>query len=57
MTDHGDGEQKPVFTVAPEDVELRRRELLARLGRFAGYAAPASVAVFSMKAGASSATC
>jgi hypothetical protein len=44
-------------TVENKTLELHRRDVLARLGRFAGYAAPASVAVFSMKAGASSATC
>lgn len=49
---------KPVHKVAEnKTLELHRRDVLARLGRFAGYAAPASVAVFTMKAGASSATC
>jgi hypothetical protein len=58
MTDQVDGDQASVpLAVAPKDIELRRRDLLARLGRAAGYAAPVSVALLNMKAGASSATC
>lgn len=43
--------------VSNEDIELRRREVLERLGSLAGYVAPVSVAMLAMKASASSATC
>ena len=39
------------------DFDRRRREVLARLGRAAGYAAPVTVAMMSMKANACSMTC
>lgn len=37
-----------------DEIELRRREVLARLGRFTGYVAPVTVAMLSMKANAAS---
>jgi hypothetical protein len=46
---------KSVDKVAADKApELHRRDVLARLGRAAGYAAPVSVALLSMKASATS---
>ncbi len=39
------------------DFDRRRRAVLARLGKTIGYAAPVTVAMFSMKASACSMTC
>lgn len=39
------------------DFDRRRRAVLARLGKTIGYAAPVTIAMFSMKASACSMTC
>lgn len=40
-----------------DDFDRRRRAVLARLGKTIGYAAPVTIAMFSMKASACSMTC
>jgi hypothetical protein len=50
-------EKTPPLEVVPVDggdAEVHRREILTRLGRAVGYAAPVSVAMLSMKANAAS---
>lgn len=40
-----------------QELDRRRREVLIRLGKATGYAAPVTVAMLSMKASACSMTC
>lgn len=54
---HAPAEAAAPATDAARDYDIRRRDVLARLGKVAGYAAPVTVAMLSMKASACSMTC